>query len=175
MLIIKPTTNDNLNSQSIIKILFYMKSSITLVLDETKHSFNLTESSHLVVLCWIVCSMLNCFFNLSTHLMANTGCLNYKNCSFTTKPTSQGTQLSNMATMATRVWQHIMHTDHTIYNTSYLQFLQFFLVVQYSRNSICKKKVNISLIEYHLFFADPNTRKQNFQFVLKKKGHIKLI
>jgi len=72
-----------------------MKSFMTLVLDETKHSFNLTESCHLVVLCWITCSMLNCFFHLSTHLMANTGCPNYKNCLFTTKPTSQGTQLSN--------------------------------------------------------------------------------
>jgi len=80
-----------------------------------------------------------------------------------------------MAAVATRVWQDTLHKDHTIYNTSYLQFLQFFLVVQYSRNSICKKKVNISLTEYHLFFADPNARKQYFQFVLQKKVHIKLI
>ena len=147
----------------------------TLALDETKHSFNLTESCHLVVLCLIICSMLNCFFSLSTHLTANTDSLNYTNCFFTTKPTSQRTQLSNNGCYGNRgVTAHTAHRPNN-FNTSYLQFLQFFLVVQYCRNNICKKKVNIFLIEYHLFFADPNARKQNFQLILQKKGHIKLV
>jgi hypothetical protein len=97
-----------------------------LILRKTKRSFCLSNCFHIVVLCCVMWSMLNCFFILSSHLTENTLCQNYKNCFFglTAYVTENifcrnngNWSLTSLVTMAIGMWLTHSHTNSVASST----------------------------------------------------------